>query len=395
MSRKKTQEEFEKELKLVLPNIQVIGKYTNTNTKIHCKCLLHGSEFDALPINMLHSHNGCRKCSGEKLSQIKTKTHDQFVIDLKNVNPNIDVVGTYINTDEKVKVKCLIDGYEWNADPRKLLRGGMCPVCTNHKVMTGVNDLATIKPDLIKYFKNKIEATKYTVGSDKVVDIICPECGYENRIKIGNLSRFGFSCNGCYENKYGRMRVPYGYWNKGTMSKYLIENYPGYKLLDIERTTDNHGVNCLKALIKCSNENHDPYWAYWTNILSGYKCFQCSLEETASSGERAAEKIFKQYNINFIPQKRFDDCRDVYTLPFDFYLPDCNLIVEIMGEQHERPVEIFGGQEGFEKRIRHDKIKRDYLKQNNIDILDIWYYEFDKMEDLILNKINEILTIQN
>lgn len=28
-------------------------------------------------------------------------------------------------------------------------------------------------------------------------------------------------------------------------------------------------------------------------------------------------------------------------------------------------------QEGFEKRIRHDKIKRDYLKQNNIDILDI------------------------
>ena len=119
------------------------------------------------------------------------------------------------------------------------------------------------------------------------------------------------------------------------------------------------------------------------------------MEETASSGERAAEKIFKQYNINFIPQKRFDDCRDVYTLPFDFYLPDYNLIVEIMGEQHERPVEIFGGQEGFEKRIRHDKIKRDYLKQNNIDILDIWYYEFDKMEDLILNKINEILTIQN
>ena len=97
------------------------------------------------------------------------------------------------------------------------------------------------------------------------------------------------------------------------------------------------------------------------------------MEETASSGERAAEKIFKQYNINFIPQKRFDDCRDVYTLPFDFYLPDYNLIVEIMGEQHERPVEIFGGQEG----------------------LDIWYYEFDKMEDLILNKINEILTIQN
>lgn len=48
-------------------------------------------------------------------------------------------------------------------------------------------------------------------------------------------------------------------------------------------------------------------------------------------------------------------------------------------------------QEEFEKRIVHDKFKRDYLKQNNINILDIWYYEFDKMEGLILNKIQSTL----
>jgi very-short-patch-repair endonuclease len=97
------------------------------------------------------------------------------------------------------------------------------------------------------------------------------------------------------------------------------------------------------------------------------------------------------YNINFNPQKRFDDCRDKYTLPFDFYLPDYNLIIEIMGEQHERPVNYFGGEEAFKKCIKHEKMKRDYLKANNINILDIWYYDFDKMEELILNKIQEIL----
>lgn len=48
-------------------------------------------------------------------------------------------------------------------------------------------------------------------------------------------------------------------------------------------------------------------------------------------------------------------------------------------------------QEEFEKRIVNDKFKRDYLKQNNINILDIWYYEFDKMEELILNKIQSTL----
>ena len=83
----------------------------------------------------------------------------------------------------------------------------------------------------------------------------------------------------------------------------------------------------------------------------------------------------------------FNDCKDQRPLPFDFYLPDYNLIVEIMGEQHESPVDIFGGEEKFEITVMHDKLKRDYLNNHNIDILDIWYYEFNRMENLILNKL--------
>ena len=387
MKKRKTQEEFEKELSLVLPDIQVIGKYINMNTKIHFKCLIHNFEFDAFPQNMLRGH-GCRKCGNAKQSIKQTKSHDKFVEDLKNVNPSIEVIGTYVNMDTKLQVKCLIDGYIWDADPRKLLRGVKCAVCTNHKVIAGINDLATTRSDLIKYFKNKDDTIRYTSGSEKIVDVICPECGYEDKIRIGNLSRFGFACNGCYERKYGRKRVPYGYWNKDTMVEYLNKNYVGYKLLDIQEASVD---GSLKVFIKCPNDNHSPYWAYWTNIISGYMCALCHLEDSMSRGERMAESIFKKNNINFYPQKRFDDCRDKYTLPFDFYLPDYNLIIEIMGEQHEHPVEYFGGQESFEICIYHDKIKRDYLQANNIYCLDIWYYDFDKMEILILNKIQEIL----
>ena len=390
MSKKKTQEAFEKELKLILPNVQVVSAYINTNTKIHCKCLIHNIEFDALPVNMLHGHNGCRKCGGEKQSKTQTKSHAQFVIDLNEINPNIEVIGNYINIDTKVKVRCLIDGYEWNADPRKLLRGCKCAVCTNHKVMTGVNDIATTRHDLIKYFKNPNEANKHMSGSDKIIDIICPSCGYEDTIRIGNLARFGFSCPQCYEAKYGRRRVPRGYWNEDTMKEYLNDNCRGYRLLDI-KYPDQNGNDSLKVYIKCPNSSHKPYWAYWKNIVTGYTCLLCYLEDCMSHGEHMAESIFKKHNIKFELQKRFDDCKDKNTLPFDFYLPEYNLIVEIMGEQHEYPIELFGGQKGFEKRVAHDKFKRDYLKLHNIHILDIWYYEFDKMEELILNKIQSIL----
>jgi len=389
MKKRKTQEEFEKELSLVLPDIKVIGRYINMNTKIRFKCLIHDFEFDAFPQNMLRGH-GCRKCGNEKQSRKQTKSHNKFVEDLKNINPNIEVIGEYVNMDTRILVKCSIDGYVWSADPRKLMRGSQCSVCSNRTVMVGINDIATTRPDLIKYLKYKEDSYKYTFGSEKYVDVVCPECGYECSVRISNLSRFGFSCNGCYENKYGHKRVPYGYWNKNTMQQYLEEHYYGYKLLDIQ-TPNNDDCKYLKALIKCPNENHQPYWSYWTNILSGYQCLSCYIEESMSKGELSAESIFQKYKYKYEPQKRFDDCRDKYTLPFDFYLPDYNLIVEIMGEQHEHPVDMFGGKEKFEKQIYHDKIKRDYLKRNNIHCLDIWYYEFNKMEELILNKINSIL----
>jgi len=389
MKKRKTQEEFKKELKSVLPDIKVIGKYVNINTKIRFKCLIHDFEFDAFPQNMLRGH-GCRKCGNDKQSKKQTKSHDKFVADLKKINQDVEVIGHYVNMDTKVHVKCLIDGYSWDADPRKLFRGVRCAVCTNHKVIKGINDIGTVRPDLISYFKNVNDAYRYTCGSNKTIDVICPKCGYEDQIKIGNLSRFGLACNSCYESKYGRKRVNRGYWNKSTMEDYLNDNYPNYKLLDIKMAADSSD-GYLKVLLKCPNDNHEPYWAYWTNIISGYTCIQCCLEDSMSRGERMAESIFKQHGIDFVPQKRFGDCRDAHTLPFDFYLPNYNLIVEIMGEQHERPVELFGGHDGFEKRVAHDKFKRDYLARNHIHCLDIWYYEFDNMEKLILNKIQEIL----
>ena len=387
MKKRKTQEEFEQELFSVLPDIKVLGQYINMNTKIRFKCLIHDFEFDAFPQNMLRG-NGCRKCGNEKQSVKQTKSHKQFVEQLKSVNPNIEVIGKYINMDTNIDVMCLIDGYTWRADPRKLLRGSGCAVCSNRKVLAGINDIATARPDLVKYFKDPSDATRYTPGSEAYVNVVCPECGHTDIVKVGNLSRFGLACNGCYELKHGRLRAARGYWNIETMKAYMLDNYPGYTLIDVQTPHGNDGY--LKALIKCPNEKHDAYWTYWTNVIAGHKCLLCSIESSMSHGEQMAEEMFKKHNINFISQKRFDDCKDKHTLPFDFYLPDYNLVVEIMGEQHERPIDHFGGLEAFDTRIKHDTMKRNYLLLNNINILDIWYYEFNGMEDLILNKIQEI-----
>jgi hypothetical protein len=59
----------------------------------------------------------------------------------------------------------------------------------------------------------------------------------------------------------------------------------------------------------------------------------------------------------------------------DIYVPALKLAVEYMGEQHYRPVEIFGGEEGLQRTVERDKRKKTLCEQNGIRITYIKYDE--------------------
>ena len=68
-------------------------------------------------------------------------------------------------------------------------------------------------------------------------------------------------------------------------------------------------------------------------------------------------------------------------------MPDKNILIEFQGIQHEQPIKYFGGKEKFEKQKEHDKRKRDYAKQHNIELLEIWYWDFNDIEQILNEKI--------
>lgn len=76
-------------------------------------------------------------------------------------------------------------------------RGYGCSCCSGHTTVKGINDIATTRPDLIKYFKNKEDSYKYCMNSNKKLYFICPQCGREKQMMIGTLAKYGFSCNNC------------------------------------------------------------------------------------------------------------------------------------------------------------------------------------------------------
>lgn len=111
----------------------------------------------------------------------------------------------------------------------------------------------------------------------------------------------------------------------------------------------------------------------------GQRCLECTGNE--SIGEQKVRQYLEDHNIKFEQEKWFNDCRDTNPLPFDFYLPDSNTIIEFDGQQHFCETNFFG--EYFEVRQMHDKIKNRYCERKGIHLIRIPYTK--------INKVNEIL----
>jgi very-short-patch-repair endonuclease len=97
-------------------------------------------------------------------------------------------------------------------------------------------------------------------------------------------------------------------------------------------------------------------------------------------------KYLDNKKIRYHREYKFDDCKNINLLKFDFYLPDYNLCIEYDGRQHFESMDIFGGDIEFEKRKKNDKIKNDFCKDSKIRMLRVSYFEknIESLLDLFL-----------
>lgn len=118
---------------------------------------------------------------------------------------NIKIIDAIFKPDKHDKkyyrCKCLKDGYEWELRESHILAGIGCPVCAGKAVIRGYNDIATERPDLIKYFLNPEDACAYRTHSNKYVDFKCPHCGLVKKRQIQDAINRGFSCPRCGDGK--------------------------------------------------------------------------------------------------------------------------------------------------------------------------------------------------
>lgn len=136
-----------------------------------------------------------------------------------------------------------------------------------------------------------------------------------------------------------------------------------------------------KLIIICNK--HGEFEQQACNHLTGRGCPKCK----SSKGELKIINYLENNNIKYETQKRFDKCKNILPLPFDFYINEYNLLIEFNGEQHYSDKNYFGLLKDVKKR---DKIKLDFAKKYGFNYLIIKYDKYNRIDDILNKKINKI-----
>ena len=355
------------------PNFTLLSEFSGWRENITRKCNVCGDVRTIKARNLIEKKNGkprgCIVCVARERASSKRKSHNQFIEELASVNSKIEVLSEYTTTSNKIRCRCSVDNFEWYTTPHSLLDGHGCPECKKRLQNWRTED------QFLSEMKEKhptiTPITHFTRVNDSM-EFKCNICNYVWKTAPNILlNKRGYGCPKC--NGYAPI-------TEQEMIDRLKKCNPRIKYIGGYKGIIPHAnFKCLS----CGHEWHTPP----NSVLHGRGCPICNV----SHGALRIKKILDSLDIKYELEHRFNDCKDIRSLPFDFYIPSKNICIEYDGEQHFMPVK-FGKsqtkeqmQEKFDLQLRRDKIKTAYCSDKNILLIRIPYTEFNNI-DKILNK---------
>lgn len=404
---------FKAKLSQTNPDLEVLGEYVNTDTPIEVKCKKCGRVFYPTPHNLFKG-SGCPGCLGRITTPQKIHSNEEFVQKINN--PNITVLGEYVNTKQPIKVKCNICGHEWEPVAGSLLRGYGCPRCAKNK-QTKSNEEFQLQ---LKQHNSNLELLTPYVNNRHKVWVHCKNCGATWEALPNSILGTPHKCN----LQYHRTEAQF-------LDEILKKN-PNVELkgkyLSLQSKFDCHCKKCGftwkstgKALLnsvnicpKCAGrykttedvQNYLNKYNPNIEVLSEYtkienkgmfRCTKCeNIWETTfnnivnnltgcphckkSKGEKIIETFLKEEEYSFKPQYKINYMDKTMFVDFCVNLDNQLYFIEYNGIQHYIPQEHFGGELKFQKQQNRDQLLRDYCNLNNIKLLEIPYTE--KLKDV-------------
>ena len=279
----------------------------------------------------------------------------------------------YINCHKKVFITCKIHG-DFSVRPSNFINQGLqCQECRRldrcvpqEKFIEKAHKIHNKKFDysLVNYIDNNTK-----------IKIICPIHGVFEQTP-GNHVDGKKDCLECSFITTGLKK------RSNTESFIQRANIVHNNFYDYNKVV--YTTNKSKIIITCFKHG-DFNQVAGEHLFSGSGCPKCNR----SKGEFAISKYLDINNINYIEQKWFSECRNIYPLPFDFYIESYNLLIEYQGKQHFVYNPLWPTYT-LQERQRLDAIKKSYALSNGYNFLEITYKQNIKEE---LNKYFNLIPI--
>jgi hypothetical protein len=179
---------------------------SGSNKKLEWKCSF-GHTWEAAPSTRKKGF-GCAVCANQKVlkgfNDLAT-THPDLAKEAFGWDPSMVISGT----NKILEWKCSF-GHTWKMAGNTRASGGQnCPICSNHQVLPGFNDLSTTHPDLAKEAFGW-DPTTVIAGTNKRLAWKCPE-GHEWSTTGGHRIR-GRGCPSCAKSGFDPNSPAYLYF---------------------------------------------------------------------------------------------------------------------------------------------------------------------------------------
>lgn len=349
--------------------------FGNRSTKLKCMCPKGHIQYRS--ISAFDQKRNCKFCFMDS-----RKTNFDFIKETLESRGWILLETEYINSHTKMKCICP-NGHIQEKTWGYFVANTGCIICSKWKYS---------KESVVEY----LGKDGYFLLSDNYIDtkteieIMCPR----QHIYCVRFSSFirGQRCKICFhaDNPFGQIKSKYNrkrIENGENLSLYPLLIKEWDYLTNIGKPEDYLPSSRPRINWICSICGWK--WNTTINSRTGKKnsgCPKCNM----SKGERKIEMVLSENTIKYFPQHRFDNCKYERELIFDFYLSDFNICIEYQGEQHYQVFRnnFFGGEESLARNKERDEIKQKYCEENNIPLLIIPYWDFDKIEEILTRELN-------
>jgi hypothetical protein len=359
-------------------------------TKVKAVCDYCGSIYDVVFKSYYDNisngeKNACRNCLGTKAAETtllsrQDKIYQMVQDKLSQKNCTLITKKEDIQkTDGVVEYLCGVHGVTQSIISHILYHDCGCRECgkASGSIQRNQNSLLDRQEHLYQRITKRCSETGYNLSTKKeditcntdYIEYVCKTHGI-HKMQIYNFLN-GKGCPGCaIDNAAERYKLP-------TNEVISRVNNLGGVVLNAEDYKNTHEKNLKILCFECGMPFITSLGCFEEH--GGQVCPSCSGSK--SVGEKKIECYLINNKINFIPQKWFSDCKDKKPLPFDFYLPDLNTLIEFDGRQHFEETNHFTYP--LEMVQKHDKIKNDYCKGNSIYLIRIPYWDVNKIEQIL------------